>query len=492
MERLSTSEQDASTRLVRGAGRTYLPRLTTKVFWDLAIWMTGFGVVMGLAFPYFSVALGVPAPNVLTPKYFGATLAAGITVGWVNYSLAKGVVGSRLELMRARMLAIESAVRQASHEEVDLSAEMTALAVAVDSNDAIGASALSFNRLVDALAESQETGQNVQEISRMLASFEQMDPLASHGLVAVQRAVGAEAAALCVIRDGSLQTAYSIGMLDAPLLAHRDQVQACVLAGQSALLEFPDDLIMDGAIVSFRPRSAYFAPLYAHDEVVGVLILASSTSFSASELTTVERVLPSFGIAVSQALAYERLQVIASTDPLTGLANRRFGMEKLREHFEQAVGAGEPLGLLLLDLDHFKQINDNSGHQIGDLVLRAVAREVAEVLREGDLMIRYGGEEFLVVLPGARRDVVQRVGERIRVTVGNTVVPNSQGNVSVTVSIGAASFPLVNAHNMQELIMAADNAMYQSKHDGRDRLTMATSIDTPDSFVIDGQLSAAT
>ena len=88
-------------------------------------------------------------------------------------------------------------------------------------------------------------------------------------------------------------------------------------------------------------------------------------------------------------------------DPLTDAYNRRFGLARLREEFSRAVRAENPLGILMLDLDHFKAINDTYGHLVGDRVLRAVATACRRVVREGDILIRYGGEEFLVLLPGA-------------------------------------------------------------------------------------------
>ena len=121
---------------------------------------------------------------------------------------------------------------------------------------------------------------------------------------------------------------------------------------------------------------------------------------------------------MNNALAHDRLERLAAIDPLTEAYNRRFGLARLHEEYSRAVRAEAPLGILMLDLDHFKAVNDIYGHLVGDRVLRAVARACRRVIREGDVLVRYGGEEFLVLLPGAGVDDVMQIGERIRRAVG--------------------------------------------------------------------------
>ena len=160
-------------------------------------------------------------------------------------------------------------------------------------------------------------------------------------------------------------------------------------------------------------------------------------------------------------------------DKLTGLYNRRFGMQRLQEEFGRAQRTGDPVGVLMFDLDHFKSINDSYGHLTGDRVLRAVADCARSAVRQGDVLLRYGGEEFLVVLPGAGRDDVQEVAERIRRIVGD-IEESAQGNVvRVTVSLGGCSFPATSAEDPTALIAVADQALYAAKAGGRDRVVLA-------------------
>jgi two-component system cell cycle response regulator len=160
-------------------------------------------------------------------------------------------------------------------------------------------------------------------------------------------------------------------------------------------------------------------------------------------------------------------------DPLTDAYNRRFGLARLQEEYSRAVRAEAPLGVLMLDLDHFKAVNDTYGHLVGDRVLRAVAHACRRVLREGDVLVRYGGEEFLVLLPGAGVADVTQIGERIRRAVGETSVVEGDGRVAVTVSLGGTIYRDNVTTSSEQLVAQADAALYEAKAAGRDRLQIA-------------------
>jgi diguanylate cyclase (GGDEF)-like protein len=158
---------------------------------------------------------------------------------------------------------------------------------------------------------------------------------------------------------------------------------------------------------------------------------------------------------------------------MTGLYNRRFGLERLSQEVSRSVRSNEPLGVVLFDIDHFKAVNDTYGHQPGDEVLKAIATSAKSVLREGDTLMRYGGEEFLAVLPGAGEADVRGLGERIRRVIEATVVRFDQMEISVTVSLGAVAFPSANVTDLDDLIREADAAMYEAKKSGRNQLAFA-------------------
>jgi diguanylate cyclase (GGDEF)-like protein len=170
------------------------------------------------------------------------------------------------------------------------------------------------------------------------------------------------------------------------------------------------------------------------------------------------------------AQLYIELEHRAVTDTLTGLLNTRWWEELAPREAAQAQRAGTSIAVLLVDLDNFKNVNDTSGHSVGDRVLRNVARVLAADMRSGDAAVRFGGDEFLLLLHDADFAGANRVAEAIRTSLA-TLPPPADGVPVVTASIGIALFPQ-HGPALEEVVRAADRAMYQAKADGRDRVRM--------------------
>lgn len=453
--------------------RDPLPRLTRRVFTDLGIWMMGLGFAMGVAFPFFVIALGVPSSSVLTPWFFLATIGAGLIVGAANQALARAVVGSRLRYLRSRMSQVEENLRAAIYADDHLSCTPETCSVPVDSDDELGAAAASFNHLVDALAASHEANSISRGFTNALASHLELAPLVETALRLLQQAGGFAGAALCLHHDGEIHTHSSVGFTDTDRLAESDPVQRAARTLELVRLDLPDELVIDGGVTTFRPRTVIAFPLHLRLVPIGVLLVASTGEIDGATVRLVQQQLPGLAVALNNALSHERLQRVAAIDPLTGLANRRFGLERLAQEFSRAVRGREPLGVILFDIDHFKSINDTYGHQAGDQVLRTVADTARSVLREGDTLMRYGGEEFLAVLPGAGSEDLGELGERVRREVEGRVVRDQHHQIRVTVSLGAVAFPASDVSDVDELIRQADAAMYHAKSSGRNRLAFA-------------------
>lgn len=175
-------------------------------------------------------------------------------------------------------------------------------------------------------------------------------------------------------------------------------------------------------------------------------------------------------ITAEQRLEQE-LRRLSTTDALTGLYNRRHLDATLSREFDRTARAGNPpLSIIMIDIDHFKKFNDTHGHDQGDRVLKAVALCLRDSLRQHDVPCRYGGEEFLAILPNTPGEGVGVVAERLRRTVEDLVVDG----LKVTISLGTATFPELPAENSDKLVEAADGALYRSKENGRNRVTAAT------------------
>jgi diguanylate cyclase (GGDEF)-like protein len=183
--------------------------------------------------------------------------------------------------------------------------------------------------------------------------------------------------------------------------------------------------------------------------------------------------------ALSNLRLLDKMKQQANIDVLTGLYNRRFLEDYARKLFAMARRRETPVGLIMLDLDHFKNFNDVFGHEIGDRMLRHFAKTVTASMRETNLAARFGGEEFIVVLPDTNTKSCTLVAERIRKAVMSMVVPSNTEKPlpQLTVSIGIAVFP-EHGQNLEEVIQASDKALYESKRLGRNRVTAASVLES--------------
>jgi two-component system cell cycle response regulator len=174
--------------------------------------------------------------------------------------------------------------------------------------------------------------------------------------------------------------------------------------------------------------------------------------------------------------AREDLRFQATHDALTGLWSRGATLDLLRSELRRAVRPHTSTGILMADLDHFKNINDTYGHLIGDAVLKEASRRISQAVRSYDFVGRYGGEEFLTILSKCTMDDLQTVAERMRSAVADTPFSTSAGDIKVTVSIGAVVAP-VNAPDL-EMLGIADSALYEAKHSGRNRVVIGKHEDS--------------
>jgi diguanylate cyclase (GGDEF)-like protein len=178
------------------------------------------------------------------------------------------------------------------------------------------------------------------------------------------------------------------------------------------------------------------------------------------------------GNALHQSAQKDLLQRIALTDPLTGMSNRRAAEERLQKERARTPRDGHGFALALVDLDHFKMVNDRYGHAVGDEVLKAVARRFESGLREGDWVARWGGEEFLFVLHGSTMEEAAGIMERLAVQARTTPIQTSVGAITLSFSAGVAAFG-ANDSEILAMLEKIDHALYQAKADGRDQVRMA-------------------
>ena len=222
-------------------------------------------------------------------------------------------------------------------------------------------------------------------------------------------------------------------------------------------------------------------PILAQGEALGVVHFQATDELpqlADSELSFKTTFAEQVGLSLANIRLREALRAQSVKDPLTGLYNRRYLQEMLEREIRRAARAEQPLGILMLDLDHFKKFNDTYGHEAGDTILREVGAFLTKSIRVEDCVCRFGGEEFVIVLPTASAEASRARAERIRSKLRELTVLHQGLSVGkITISVGVAELP-ANGTSAAELLAAADAALYCAKHAGRDQVMVAEPLAT--------------
>jgi diguanylate cyclase (GGDEF)-like protein/PAS domain S-box-containing protein len=218
-------------------------------------------------------------------------------------------------------------------------------------------------------------------------------------------------------------------------------------------------------------------PLIAQGELIGLLHIAQSQlatkHLNESQQRLAETIADQIALALGNLKLRQNLQNQSTRDPLTGLYNRRYLEETLEREFHRAQRNSQTVGVIMVDIDYFKQFNDQFGHDAGDVVLQRLGQFLNEHIRKGDIACRYGGEEFILILPGAALEVVHTRAKVLNAKIKQLAIQHRNQDLGViTLSIGVACFPQ-HGGTAEEVLHAADIALYQAKAQGRDQAIVA-------------------
>jgi diguanylate cyclase (GGDEF)-like protein len=219
-----------------------------------------------------------------------------------------------------------------------------------------------------------------------------------------------------------------------------------------------------------RTTSVCYLPLIIEGKTMGVLWMWGE-GIHENDMPTMSLFASQLAAALQNADLLNEVGRLAITDELTGIYNRRFFFEMAEKEFTRALRDKSPLSVLLVDIDHFKSFNDSYGHMVGDQVLRAAAQMMASALRDSDIIGRYGGEEFSIILPDTNNTAANLVGERLLSKVSDVPFDTEAGKLSIQISIGIAGMSK-ETPTLHSLIVRADQAMYLAKSAGRNRLAV--------------------
>jgi diguanylate cyclase (GGDEF)-like protein len=362
--------------------------------------------------------------------------------------------------------------------------------IEVRSRDEVGRLAVAFNAMTDDLrsyvgqleASRDELQNGLSRLGDTLSSTHDLDRILHvvlESAVASTRATSGMVLLLTPSRDALVPSATKDLVLpEGLMLPVGEGVSGRVaLAGEPLRGRFGDGPgELRPAVGEPDGQHLIAVPLRSGGTVIGVLDLFGDRAFDDSDLATIRTFASQASVALENVLLHEEAQRLSITDGLTGLWNYRYFTMTVSKEIERAARFGRPLALLMLDLDHFKRVNDTFGHQRGDEVLVELAARIRSVVRDVDTVARYGGEEVVVILPETDVEGAAQLADRICALVRDAPF----GDVSLTVSAGAAVFPH-HGLSASVLLSRADEALYEAKRGGRDqwRLSAGASAAVP-------------
>ncbi len=360
----------------------------------------------------------------------------------------------------------------------------------VRAHDEVGRLAVAFNEMTDELqthihaleSSRDELRRNLARLGDALSSTHDLNRILAVILDTAIASTSASGGALLLTSEGraDLYLRAQRGLQDRNVPSTLRVQVGQGIAGRVAVTGQPvfgrvGEPGLEPAVDEPPAATVISMPLRASGTVVGVLNLYDKQgggTFGEADVETLRTFAGGAATAVDNVLLHEEAQRLSITDELTGLWNYRYFQMTLGKEIERAARFGRPLALLMLDVDHFKRVNDDYGHQRGDAVLAELATRVRMEIREVDALARYGGEELVLILPETGYDGAAHIAERICHVVRRLPFTANGQPIYVTVSIGAAVFP---AHGMTgaALVRAADEALYVAKRRGRDQWHVA-------------------
>jgi diguanylate cyclase (GGDEF)-like protein len=227
-------------------------------------------------------------------------------------------------------------------------------------------------------------------------------------------------------------------------------------------------------VMSAKPalKSHLTLPLAVEGGIIGCISLDSDqpNAFDVQDLQFFSVIGYQMAATLKQFQRISSIKDMAIYDTLTKVHNRRYFDEKLGTETQKSFSSKIPLSLVLVDIDHFKKVNDTFGHDAGDKVLSKISSLLKNSVRKDDTVARYGGEEFVLILPGAKLEVTSMIAERIRRLIETTPFEIEGGQIQITISIGISNLPAHPAKSKEELVKMADLALYRAKNEGRNRV----------------------
>jgi diguanylate cyclase (GGDEF)-like protein len=345
----------------------------------------------------------------------------------------------------------------------------------------LGALAGSFQHMTQALRRESEDLSALKRFSEAVTQCTSENEVYDHVLHSLQERFHPSQGIIFKLRpeEDQLEAVATLEPLPEalrawPVMEGKDSCKAVRMGRPFRVNDVTQEPLCPGKFSLPREGSYYCGPLIAGGIIIGAVRLEGLREFWTPERESLlESYLSGAASVLSNLHLLQTMREQANIDPLTALYNRRFCEDYARKMMAMARRKEMPLGLIMMDLDHFKSFNDLYGHEVGDRILRHFAKTVTHSMRETNLTARFGGEEFVVLLPDTGAAACHLVAERIRKAVAHMTVPSGTDKPlpQITVSLGVAVYP-DHGTSLDELLQASDRALYESKRAGRNRTTI--------------------
>ena len=391
------------------------------------------------------------------------------------------VVAGALGFLLARTIA--RPVQRLSRDAIAIARGDLDVSVKADARDEIGALGAAFNTVTRDLrryvgelrASRDELRKGMERLGETLSATHDLNGMLAVVLDTAAVTLAADAGVV-YLRSGrrrELRARVMHGFASSAIRLKFGEGLAGAVMERAIPLLAPDDDVSTAAPEPVR-RTAVAVSLFRGKEAIGVLALyGRSTAFDRDDLATLSSFAAQASVGIDNVYLHEETERLATTDPLTGAWNRRYLDATLAKEVERSQRFERPFSVLMLDLDRFKGVNDQLGHQAGDEVLAETSRRIHRQIRSQiDTLARFGGEEFTIVLPETGRSGAVTVAEKVRGVVGGAPFGRGDARRKVTVSVGVATYP-EDGRTAAELMRAADRALYRAKRGGRDRVVPA-------------------
>lgn len=449
------------------------------VFRILFLCMVTFGFVMGTAFPPL-VKIYFHDSSAISISFTLMCIAAGITVGVANYILFSLVVSKQLRFLVEGMNQVNKQIRAAIFSRQPHSGSYE---IEVKTDDMIGQVTQAFNTMSKTVEQRFTHEASFRDIISTLSANIDLDTTSNIILnyfiettcITFGLLYGKIEDEMVLLANHDIDTDDK---LPRKLETWQGIISDTIDSGEIHTINTESSgfnwISVTTPLGTLRPKFIRIIPLIADKSTVGLVIASCETSdipesIQREKLETYSSYMAPY---LHNALLHNKIQEMASYDYLTKVLNRRFGLVRLEEEFSAALRHQSDLSVIMLDIDKFKQVNDTYGHEAGDVVLKSVASTIALNLRNEEIICRYGGEEFLIILPMADLNKAGLVAERLRNIIEQQSCYYKDQVVLVTISLGVSSLSSLATKNGNDLINTADTALYHAKHMGRNQVAI--------------------